>query len=365
MSSIRGDPRLSPRAGVPLSEELGAIDAIEQRPRRTKPAAEVGSAGRAFGRGDVSAASNLLRRATLVLPPSSRPGSSCSTELAEAEIERASSARPMRPSTRRSSAAWRSTMSASIRAEALVRYQLRNSSARCDRDTDEVTRAGQRMIPISRLPVMRRGLSVPGGSCRWRVWEIGALEDAADAAGRSGGDRVRFRRCASCGEGRCRLSTGRARSPMPVSRRSNAARLSEGAVGLDRIVEAQFLAIRASSSRCGRLRDSSDGVSPKPRDHRRGGTEHHGRGRRSIIMGRDARRRCGGRRDGAVRDLAILEIGRRRYYPSSVAGLLGHALYASVGMTRRPADGAEELAGEDDVLQPDHMANGRWQVCCG
>ena len=96
--------------------ELGAIDAMSND-LGGRAAAKLGSAGRrAFGRGDAPAASNLLRRATLVLPQRDTARIELLTELAEAESNRASSALPARRSTTPGAQPWRSPTSASKRA---------------------------------------------------------------------------------------------------------------------------------------------------------------------------------------------------------------------------------------------------------
>ena len=65
---VRGDPRLPPRAGAPLPGRARA--ARREGPRDRRDAARrLASAGRrAFARGDVHAAGNLLRRAVALLP---------------------------------------------------------------------------------------------------------------------------------------------------------------------------------------------------------------------------------------------------------------------------------------------------------
>ena len=83
-AGVRGDPRLPPRAGPALPD--GARAARRCR-TGTGPAcgSKLGAAGRrAFARGDMPAAVDLLRRAGVMLPPDDPTGIDTRTELGEA-----------------------------------------------------------------------------------------------------------------------------------------------------------------------------------------------------------------------------------------------------------------------------------------
>ena len=189
----------------------------------------------------------------------------------------------------------------------------------------------------------------------WVVFATtGALEDAADAAARvveiasaSGDARLAARAAVA-------YSQAALESPMPVLEVIERSEALEGAVGLDRIAEARFLAIRSvllamrgdfETARLTYRRSHTIMAEVGPSMTTAGASLESSR---VEMLAGDA--------EAAVKELSrdskILELVDERFYRSSVAGLLGHALYA-IGRydeAARHATVAEELTGEDDVF---------------
>ncbi len=238
--------------------------------------------------------------------------------------------------------------------QALVRFQLNHITSGSIGDTANVTSAVHRMIPIFEAAGDAAGLARA-----WRMlWVVfgttGALEDAADAAGRvveiasaSGDARLAARAAVA-------YSQAALESPMPVLEVIERSEALEGAVGLDRIAEARFLAIRSvllamrgdfETARTMYRRSHTIMTEVGPSMTAAGASLESSR---VEMLAGDAHAAVA----ELSRDLEILESVDERYYRSSVAGLLSHALYA-IGRydeAAHHATVAEELTGEDDVF---------------
>jgi tetratricopeptide (TPR) repeat protein len=182
----------------------------------------------------------------------------------------------------------------------------------------------------------------------------GALEEAADAASRvvdiakrSGDTRLAARAAVA-------YSQAALESPMPVLDAIKRCAALMDAVGLDRIAEARFLAIRSVLHAM--RGEFEQGRAMYQRSHEimadlGPSLTAAGRSLESSRVEMLAGDPEAAERE-LRRDLELLEAVDERYYRSSVAGLLGHTLYAlgRFEEAERYVAIAEELAGEDDVF---------------
>ena len=333
---------------------LGSVDPATRELGR-RAAERLASAGRrAFGRGDAPAAASLLRRATGALPDLDADRVELLTELAEAEIEqgRFDAAGAALEDARHAAEAI-----GNVRLEArqaLVRYQLNHVTSGSIGDTEQVAAHVHQMIAVFDADGDAAGLARS-----WRLlWVIygttGALEQAADAASRvveitskSGDSRLAARAAVA-------YSQAALESPMPVLEAIVRSEALMDAVGLDRIAEARFLAIRSVlhamlgqfDQARGMYRRSHEIMTDLGPSITAAGASLES-SRVEMLAGDPAAAERELRRD-----FEILETLDERYYRSSVAGLLGHALYALGRFEEagRHVQVAEELAGADDVF---------------
>ncbi len=334
--------------------ELGPIDDAGREVGR-RAAEKLASAGRrAFGRGDAPAAANLMRRATMVLPELEITRVELLTELAEAEIEQGrfeAAGSALEGARRVAEAIGNRRLEA---REALVRYQLNLVTSGSIGDAKRVVAHVRQIIPIFEIEGDAAGLARS-----WRLLgvifgTIGALEEAADAASRvveiasaSGDSRLAARAAYN-------YAQAALESPMPVLEAIQRCEALTDAVGLDRTAEARFLAIcSVLHAMCGQF-EQARGM------YRRGQEIVTDVGPSLTVAGASLESSRVEMLAGDVeaaerelrRDLVILEAVDERLYRSSVAGLLGHTLYAlgRFEEAARHVQVAQELAGEDDVF---------------
>jgi predicted ATPase len=334
--------------------ELGPIDA-PARALGLRASTKLASAGRrAFGRGDAPAAANLLQRAVAVLPELDPIRVELLTELAEAEIEQGrfeAAGAALDDARRVAEVIGDGRLDA---RQALVRYQLNHITSGSIGDTKRVAADVDRMIPVFETAGDAAGLARA-----WRLlWVIfgttGALEQAADAASRvveiasaSGDARLAARAAVA-------YSQAALESPMPVLEAIERCEALQDAVGLDRIAEARFLAIRSVlhamrgrfEEARGMYRRSHEIMTEVGLSVTAAGASLESSRVEMLAGDAEAAER------ELRRDLETLEAVDERYYRSSVAGLLAHTLYAMGRFeeAKKHVQVAQDLAGEDDVF---------------
>jgi tetratricopeptide (TPR) repeat protein len=208
------------------------------------------------------------------------------------------------------------------------------------------------------IPIFEAEDDSAGLARAWRhLWVLygttGALEDAADAASRVVDIATRsgdFRLAARAAVAYAQASL---LSAMPVDEALERCNGLAEAVGRDRIAEARFLAIiSVLHAMQGRFQEARDLYK---RSHRivaelGPSVTVAGASLESSRVEMLARDPAAAERE-LRRDYATLDAMGERYYRSSVAGFLGHALYALGRLDEAAAfvDVAEELSGLDDV----------------
>jgi tetratricopeptide (TPR) repeat protein len=208
------------------------------------------------------------------------------------------------------------------------------------------------------LPVFEEDGDVAGLARAWRLlWVIygttGVLERAQDAASRvveiaqrSGDTRLAARAAVA-------FAQAALESPVPVVEAIERTQTLVDAVGLDRIAEARFLSIRSVLYAMRGEFDTARSMYRRSHELMEAvGTSVTASGTslessRVEMLAGDA---AAAERE-LLRDLRTLEAMDERYYRSSVAGLLGHALYTQQRFDEagRFTDLAQELADDDDV----------------
>jgi class 3 adenylate cyclase/predicted ATPase len=334
--------------------ELGPIDErVETTGRRA--ASKLASSGRrAFGRGDASAAANLLRRGTGVLPHLDPIRIELLTELAEAEIEQGEfeAARSVLDEARAAAATVNDPRLAA--REALVGYQLAFVT------TGSMGDAAARIAAVDAMIGEFEAAGDLAGLARaWReLWIVhgtsGALEEAADAASRVAEIATRSGETRLAARAAIAYSQAALESPMPVDEALERCEALLDAVRLDRIAEARFLpilgvlhAMKGDFDEGRRLyRRSQELVAELGRNMTVAASSQES-SRIELLAGDPAAAEAELRRD-----YATLEAVDERYIRSTIAGLLAHVLFELGGND----DAAEfvtvasELAGDDDVF---------------
>jgi len=343
--------------------ELGPIDEAARELGRRASEKLVAAGRRAFGRGDSPAAANLLRRAATVLPDFATLRIELLTEVAEAEIERGEfdAARGAIDEARRMAETIADPRL--LAREALVRYQLNHLTSGSIGDTEQITAHVHRMIPIFESDGDAAGLA-RALRLLWVIHgTIGALEEAARAASRVVEIATRAGDARMAARAALNYAQLALESSMPVPEAIERCEALVEAVGRDRIAESRFLAILgvlyAMQGRFEHARDL----------YRRGHELMSEVGPSLTVAGASLEssriEMLAGDPEAAERelrrDLVLLESVDERYYRSSVAGLLGHTLYA-LGRFEEAGQHiriAQELAGEDDVFSQVTWRTGR------
>jgi class 3 adenylate cyclase/predicted ATPase len=318
---------------------------------------------RAFGRGDAPSAASLLRRAADVLLETESARIELMTERAEAEIEQGAFdvAREVLDEA--------SALAAQIHdrrlqeREALVRFQLELAFSGSMGNSEDVVLRVRSAIALFEQLSDRAGLARA-----WRLLGVvfgtlGKFDQAAEAAGRVADSSVRSGDTRMAARSALNYSLAALYSSMPVDEALKRAEELLPAVGTDRIAEARYLGVLAVLHAMGERFEEARAL------YRRSQAIIADLGpslpvaaaslesSRVEMLAGDA----GAAERELRRDYATLEAVGESYYRSSIACLLGHALW-SLGQfdeADRFVEIARTLADPDDVFTQVFWRTGR------
>jgi class 3 adenylate cyclase/tetratricopeptide (TPR) repeat protein len=335
--------------------QLGPIDSMA-RELGTRASEKLASAGRrAFLRGDAPAAASLLKRSTDVLPELDRDRIELLTELAEAEMDGGHFEAARETLDQARDAADRIEDERLKAREEIIRFHLALWVAGSVGDAGQVAAQVESMIQTFESQNDLAGLARA-----WRLLTViygttGQDDRAADAAAHvvEAASRIDDSRLAA--RGAYNYAQAALSSSMPVAEALDRLDGLSDAVGLDRLAEARFLGIAA-------VLHAMEGDFDTARTMYRRSRELVADLGLSVTVVAAASlessrvETLAGDPAAAERELRrdyeALEAVDERYFRSSVAGLLAHALW-SLGRyqeAERVVGVAKDLSAEDDVF---------------